>query len=163
MSRIELPDCPTVENLVHTHVNQVREHHDLGTVSFDEDLRLIARNYSRRMAEEEFFSHVSPEGSSLSDRYEAAGYDCSLPIDGQTQIGGGENLYTVGFDARLGKGGISWEYTPPQISQEAISGWLDSPGHRRNLLRPAWRRQGIGVAAIRRGPRIHVYVTQNFC
>jgi uncharacterized protein YkwD len=48
----------------------------------------------------------------------------------------GENLYIAG--GRLGA---------PRI---ALDGWLNSPGHRRNLFRSQWRTQGIAVLKLDR-------------
>jgi len=37
---------------------------------------------------------------------------------------------------------------------------MKSPGHRKNILTPYWKKEGIGVHI---GPDDKVYVTQNFC
>jgi uncharacterized protein YkwD len=52
------------------------------------------------------------------------------------------------------------ERQPEAVADWAIQGWLDSPAHRRNLLDPDWRQEGIGVARAENG---RLYVTQNFC
>lgn len=64
-----------------------------------------------------YFSHTSPDGSTLADRVRAAGYTDRA----------GENLL---------KGTV----TPAQ----AVTSWIDSPTHRAILLDPAYR--GIGIA-----------------
>ena len=40
-----------------------------------------------------------------------------------------------------------------------VDGWMNSPGHRENILTPDWRSEGVGVAV----SGDVVYVTQNFC
>jgi hypothetical protein len=46
------------------------------------------------------------------------------------------------------------------LAQDAVTGWMNSPGHRANLLDGGFTHIGIGVA---RGPNGEVYITQNFC
>jgi uncharacterized protein YkwD len=45
------------------------------------------------------------------------------------------------------------------IAQQAVDGWMDSPGHRENIL-SGYHSEGIGIAIT---PEGKVYVTQNFC
>ena len=45
------------------------------------------------------------------------------------------------------------------IVLDAIQGWLDSPGHKENMLLSAWQKTGVGIAYD--GNRI--IITQNFC
>ena len=46
------------------------------------------------------------------------------------------------------------------LAVEAVGEWLQSPGHRANILNDVWRQQGIGVAV---GYGNRVYLTHNFC
>ncbi len=46
------------------------------------------------------------------------------------------------------------------LARKVVAGWMHSPGHRKNILTPHWKREGIGVAI---GAGEKVYVTQNFC
>ena len=41
-----------------------------------------------------------------------------------------------------------------------VKGWMDSPGHRENILTNGYESEGIGVAF---GSYNTVLVTQNFC
>jgi uncharacterized protein YkwD len=50
--------------------------------------------------------------------------------------------------------------TIKQIAESTVKGWMHSPGHRKNILAPHWRSEGIGVAL---SPDDKVYITQNFC
>ena len=49
-------------------------------------------------------------------------------------------------------------YTPEELAGEVVRAWLDSPGHRDNLLAPRYTHEGIGVAF---GEDGMVFVTQN--
>jgi uncharacterized protein YkwD len=163
MTGQNLPPRRPVEQLVHAHVNQVRERHGVSELSFDEELRGIARSHSEDMAEREYFSHTSPEGASFADRYREHGYDCRVPVGPRRHANGAENIAMRAFSTRRWRRPARRTQTPPEISRGTVEGWLDSRGHRENMLDSNWRRQGIGVAAVERGRRIHVYVTQNFC
>lgn len=47
-----------------------------------------------------------------------------------------------------------------KIAGKALEGWMKSPGHRKNILTPHWKREGIGVEI---SADDKVYITQNFC
>lgn len=140
-----------LELAVHERVNEVRRERGLEPLAFDTDLRAVARYHSEDMAEQGYFSHTGRNGSSFEDRYERFDYRCRVPTDGFSYKTGGENLFTMQSPVEL---------APEDVADRAVQGWLDSPGHRRNLLDPDWRREGIGVARADDG---RLYVTQNFC
>jgi uncharacterized protein YkwD len=50
--------------------------------------------------------------------------------------------------------------TLERIASQTVNGWMNSPGHRENVLDKGYDREGIGVAI---GANEAVYVTQNFC
>ncbi len=103
-------------------VNRHREMRGLGRLEMSEDLLEIARVYSRRMAEEKFFSHTDPEGRTVRQRVSEAGIKWRVL---------GENLaYSNGY------------HNPVAAS---MNGWMDSEGHRRNILDPSYRQTAIGV------------------
>ena len=47
-----------------------------------------------------------------------------------------------------------------KIAETTVKGWMNSPGHRKNILTPHWRSEGIGIAI---SPDDKVYITENFC
>lgn len=140
-----------LELAIHERVNEVRQERGLSELAFDTELREVARYHSEDMAEREYFSHTSPEGHTLQDRYERFGYDCRVPAGEFEYKTGGENLFMYRS---------SMEPSIETLANRSVAGWLDSPGHRRNLLDEDWRQEGIGVARADDGS---VYVTQNFC
>lgn len=114
------PDNVTArENQVTVLVNRERTAGGCGTVSTDERLRTAARRHSRDMAQRNYFSHDSPDGSSPWDRADRAGYP--NPI--------GENI---------AKG----QPTPAAV----VDAWMNSPGHRRNIMNCDAREIGVGLA-----------------
>jgi uncharacterized protein YkwD len=107
------------ENEVTTLVNRERVRAGCGRVRTDERLRRAARGHSRDMADRNYFSHDSPDGRSPWDRAGAAGYDRAI----------GENI---------AKG----QRTPEAV----MSAWMNSDGHRRNILNCDARAIGVGLA-----------------
>jgi uncharacterized protein YkwD len=82
--------------------------------------------FSARMVAEGFFAHVSPDGGTLTDRLVAGGY-----IER-------EGSWTVGENIAWGQGPLS---TPRSITVA----WMNSPGHRANILTAGYDEIGIGV------------------
>lgn len=134
-----------LERLIHERVNQRRQRHGLQNLTWSAELATVARYHSTHMANRSYFAHTSPSGESLGDRYAAFGIGCA----------GGENLGYVRYS------GIS--YGDEEIAERIVTGWMDSPGHRENVLRSRFDAEGIGVAIVERGGYTHVYATQNFC
>lgn len=124
-----------MEAQVRQQINVIRQQQGLTPLRNNEKLAEVARRYSRRMAEQKFFAHTSPQGDTMVDRVRAARIFYFLL---------GENLFT--------------STNIPQPVPAAIDGWMNSPGHRENILRPEFRETGIGVW--RQGNTY--YVTQLF-
>ena len=103
-------------------VNRVRRRNGLPRLTFYEELLPVAREYSRRMAEQNFFSHNDPEGRTVRERVDEADVKWRMV---------GENLaYSNG-------------YVNPVAA--SLHGWMDSPGHRANILEPDFRLTAIGA------------------
>lgn len=90
------------------------------SLQWSDTLGETALAHSRDMAERGYFSHSSPEGEQVSNRASEQGYDFR-------QIG--ENL---GFG----------QSTPEQV----VQGWLLSPGHCANLMKPEYTEMGAAYA-----------------
>jgi len=150
-----------VELLVHRRVNCERRSHGLDSLSYDRDLVAIARDHSEDMAERGFVAHVNPDGDGPIDRYAASGYDCRVPAGGRRYLQGAENVARTHVGVPL-EGG-SRNRSADDVVGDVVDGWMDSPGHRENILTEHWRCEGIGVAVVEDDPATSVYVTQNFC
>jgi uncharacterized protein YkwD len=109
------------EDQVTALVNQERARAGCGAVRTDERLRAAARGHSRDMAVKDYFDHTAPDGSTFVDRAAAAGY----PRD----QAGGEN--------------IAMGYRSPA---DVMAGWMDSQGHRENILNCDFEAIGVGLA-----------------
>jgi uncharacterized protein YkwD len=111
-----------MEAQVQQQINQIRQQNGLSELRMHTKLAQVARDYSRRMAEEDFFSHTSPSGDTMVQRVKSAGIFYFLL---------GENLFTC--------------TNLPQPVAASVQGWMDSPGHRKNILQPEYRETGIGI------------------
>ena len=109
-------------------LNFERTSRGLTPLRADRQLRKVAESYSRQMVSESFFAHVGNDGSTVRSR--VRGGTSYLSRVARWSLG--ENLY-------WGSGGRS---TP----QQSVRGWMNSPGHRRNVLNASFRDIGIGIA-----------------
>jgi uncharacterized protein YkwD len=89
-------------------------------------LALAATRHARDMAQHNYFSHDSRDGSSFVDRIRRVDY---LPRHGG---------WAAGENIAWGSGGYA---TPKEI----VRSWMHSPGHRANILDRSYREIGIGV------------------
>ncbi|MFL5895373.1 MAG: CAP domain-containing protein [Thermoleophilaceae bacterium] len=124
---------PTADNLdvvnaaILCLVNAERADAGLPAVGTNDQLRQAAEGMAARMVKEQFFSHDTPDGKSLVDRVEPTGY---IPNSGDWVVG--ENL-------AWGSGALS---TPQAI----VNGWMNSPGHKANILATDYKDVGLAAA-----------------
>ena len=111
-------------------VNKERTKRDRAKVKAHSTLGKAARRYADEMVEEEFFDHISPEGSTLSSRVKRTSYLRSSRIRRWYL---GENL--------------AWGTGERATPLEIVDSWMDSKGHRANILRKRFRELGVGVTA----------------
>jgi len=152
----------SLEKKIHVLINQDRKKHGLAPLVRDDVLSRIARSHSCDMARRRYFSHESPEGGDFSDRYRQARYACSVQV-GPTLYLGAENiaLNNLYASVRRVNGTVYYEWsTVEEIARTTVQGWMDSTGHRKNILTPYWGKEGIGVCI---APDDRIYITQNFC
>ena len=153
-----------LEERVHELVNDERMANGLNAL--DPDLRLseIARLHSQDMAANNYFEHVNLQGQDATDRGTAAGYTCRKDYGSYYTYGLAENLFQNNlYDSvtYLNSDPISYDWNSvEEIAQTSVDGWMESPGHRRNILTPTFDREGIGVAI---ATDDKVYITENFC
>lgn len=153
---------PELEKRIHALINHERARQGLPSLAWDEALARVARGHSKDMAGRAYFSHNSPEGLDFSYRYREQGYTCALQI-GQTIHAGAENIALASLYRSVttinGVAYYDWS-SSEQIAASTVQGWMNSPGHRKNILAPHWLNQGIG-AYISADDKVHI--TQNFC
>ena len=106
--------------------NQVRAQRGLPALRENKRLRKAALGHSRDMVEDRYFEHTTPKGVTMVDRILSARYVRD------------DEGWTLGENLVWGTGSFG---TP----RGAVDAWMDSPGHRANLLRRAFREMGVGV------------------
>ncbi|MCB1044518.1 MAG: ankyrin repeat domain-containing protein [Acidobacteria bacterium] len=152
--------------LVHEKVNLFRAKLGLTSLDYDDRLAQIAALHSKDMADHAFIDHVNPRGEDPTRRAESAGYEIiGKTLDGQTKIGLGENIYqghlfkSSSYYVQKGVKHVEHVWLQEQeLAEAAVQGWIESPGHRRNLLGAQYSRQGVGIAI---GQDQKVFITQN--
>jgi uncharacterized protein YkwD len=108
-------------------VNLERSQRGLRALRSNGRLARAADGHSHDMVRRSFFSHEAPGGSTMSTRIKRAGYLS------------GARSYTFAENIAWGTG----EYgTPLSI----MKSWMQSPGHRANILNGRFREIGVGVA-----------------
>ena len=152
--------------LIHELVNQERQKKGLRLLDYDSNLADIATLHSKDMAAEGYFNHVNLRGEDPTGRARRASYRVVDVIGGMVKRGVGENIFQgftySGWTASVKRGARHINYswlTTEDLAESAVVGWMDSPGHRDNILNPIWHRQGIGIAV---SEDEKVYITQNF-
>lgn len=134
-----------LEAAVFYETNRQRVIHGLSPLEYEYNLRVSAHNHSVTMVEHEFFSHESPLPGMTSprDRIEATG------LNPQTT---GENIALR-----------SIEYTYSETAKELLKQWMNSSGHRANILDKDFTQLGCGVAFyVGDYNVIYIKATQNF-
>lgn len=99
-------------------VNQERARAGCRAVTVDDRLTRAAQGHSTDMATRDYFSHTSPDGSTFVDRAKAEGYPSP----------GAENI-AMGY----------------RSAEDVMRGWMNSDGHRRNILTCELVAIGVGL------------------
>lgn len=145
MTALALPSQEVTGRQILDAVNQARaKPRTCGTRSFrattplawNGALAAAALDHSRDMAANRRFSHQGTDGSDVATRATRAGYRWRLI---------GENIASGQTSA-----------------QEAVAGWLDSPGHCANIMNPAFTEMGAGYAISQARMPGFAYWTQVF-
>lgn len=113
------PNYEQIERRVIELTNLERQKHHLQPLEHNEILCRSALLHTLDMAEHHFISHTGSDGSTVAERVQRAGYNHALVV--------GENL--------------AMGYLDPE---SAVRGWMESPGHRANILRPQFTQIGVG-------------------
>lgn len=150
-----------LEQGIHEWTNHYRKQHGLKMLSFNVELGDIARAHSQDMAASNYFSHTNLRGEEPTQRAERANFHCNIYLGNFWYLKGiSENIWQ-GWTYSYTVGGVPGGFsTMDQLAQTAVDDWMNSPGHRKNILTEFWESEGIGVAITEEGK---VYATQNFC
>lgn len=128
-----------VEQLIYNKVNQERSAHGVAALSNSTSMQKYARIKSQDMGDNNYFAHEDLNGNLITSK---------MKNDGVTYSAWGENIaYISGItDANA-------------LADQFMTNWMNSEGHRKNILSSNFSSIGIGVYKI--GNK--VYATQEFC
>ncbi len=102
-------------------VNEIREENGLRTLTYDWELSRVARYKSQDMKDNRYFSHTSPVYGS--------------PF---------QMMKSFGIKYRSAGENIAKGYATPEA---VVDGWMNSPGHRANILNSSFTHIGVGYVA----------------
>ncbi len=125
----------TIENVISL-TNQSRAQNGLGQLSSNEKLRVAAQNKANDMLAKQYFAHNTPDGKTPWDFIKAAGYGYIIA---------GENLAV--------------DFVQAENVEDA---WMNSPGHRANILNKDFEEIGIGIAQGDFEGHTSIFVVQMF-
>ncbi len=155
---------PLLEQRVHDLVNTERINMRLKPLKIDNRLARIARAHSEDMAKRNYLEHVTPEGKTPLQRAMAAGYPCRKDQGNNSYtMGVSENLFQNNLYSRVQeyRGKVTYEWNSlDEIARTSVKGWMESPGHRANILNREVELAGVGIAV---AADDKVYITQMFC
>ncbi|HMQ30268.1 MAG TPA: CAP domain-containing protein [Chloroflexaceae bacterium] len=117
-ARTQSPAEDAIASQILSLVNSERAKAGCAPVTLDARLMSAAQGHSEDMALNDYFSHTSLDGTTASQRVTRAGYDWSTT---------GENI-AAGYGS----------------AAQVMEGWMQSDGHRANILRCAYTNLGVG-------------------
>jgi uncharacterized protein YkwD len=108
-------------------LNQQRAANGIAPLAENAALTTASAGYSQRMVAQGFFGHESPDGGTLVERLTDVGYL------------GDDDAWIVGEN-------IGWGQASLATARSMVSAWMNSPGHRANLLSADYTQVGLGLA-----------------
>lgn len=121
-ARKAMAKAGTVEQQVIDLVNKVRKENDLSPLTHNAELAAAALKHAKDMDARDYFAHNTPEGITPTQQIKAAGY----LLTGTWATG--QNI-------------AHNQKTPEEVMKD----WMNSPGHRANILSPNFKEIGIGI------------------
>ncbi|ABO34457.1 Allergen V5/Tpx-1 family protein [Methanococcus maripaludis C5] len=146
-----------IEQYILDYTNIERSSYGLDELILDSKLSQISQAHSDDMVENDYFSHVNLDGETPTDRAIAADYNVVKYLgDGYYATGIGENIAKMPTGNVIGIGYVSDD--AESIAKAIVDAWMDSPGHRANILNSQYTNMGIGVSF----DGTYYVATQNF-
>jgi uncharacterized protein YkwD len=126
-----------LEQRIFALINQKRIQNGLKPLLWNERVARIARLHSNNMAINNFFSHAGLDGKH---------------VDGRAKLTRFNDWRVISENIAFNRG-----YEDPAV--HAVESWMNSEGHRKNLLQKNWDATGVGVGVTTGGA---FYFTQVF-
>ena len=164
-------DPAEIEKWVVEFTNQERIAAGLSPFTHDPAISDISRQHSENMGKTGIYGHEI-DGAGPTDRALAAGYDCrAYRGDGSYTYGLSENIHQHRRVQMWSLTANNWQplvyiRDARRMAQGLVDDWMDSSGHKENILDLYSRRIGVGVYVRVQPKHGHrdesVYATQNF-
>jgi uncharacterized protein YkwD len=137
----------SLEQQVLVQLNVVRRKHGLAPLTLSRPLTAAADAHSAAMGRFGFFAHDSRDGTEFWKRVR------------RFYGPGGYSTWSVGENLLWSSGALE--------AAEAVRLWMNSPGHRKNILTARWREIGLSAVGVRAAPGVYggrdvVIITTDF-
>ncbi|MBI4281795.1 hypothetical protein HY625_03170 [Candidatus Uhrbacteria bacterium] len=133
---VALSDMAAMRSAMLVRVNAERAKQNFPALVFNELLNQSAQKKSEDMFTRDYFAHESPDGVSPHQLITSTGYPAQTSAE------------------NLAKG--------PRTVDEVMTGWMNSPGHRANILFNGIEEAGFGLKLGRNASGFNIYWTQHF-
>jgi uncharacterized protein YkwD len=127
-----------VEQIIYAKINQERAKAKVATLSYSTTMEKYSRIKSKDMGDRGYFNHKDLDGNLITTK---------MKRDGISYNAWGENIAYIG--------GVS---DANALASQFMTNWMNSPGHKANILSNQFRSVGIGVYKVNN----KVYATQEF-
>jgi uncharacterized protein YkwD len=127
LAAADTPDVPKAVRLVLDRTNEFRKGEKREAVKVNPELTKAAEYFAKFMAETDKYGHEADD-SKPADRAKKHGYDYCIVLEN-----------------------IAWMSNPAGFTTESlggglVTGWKESPGHRKNMLDPDVTETGVAIA-----------------
>jgi uncharacterized protein YkwD len=134
---VSAPSSASIERRVFALINEERAKFGRSQLAWLDPAASSARFHSNDMAVNKFFGHVDLNGKRAAARADQFGISDWRSV--------GEN--------------IAWLSGGDDVATRVVRLWMESPGHRDNILNRSFRESGVGIASSGDGK---MYITQVF-
>ena len=139
-------DYPLLHATIFFLTNKERAKRKKKIISWNHNLEIAAFNHSKVMAEQKNFSHTSR----IKKRKEP---------ENRAEIAGITNPFIA---ENIAKTTVNSQDTYLSLSKKIVAQWMNSPGHKSNILSKDAFELGVGVFIILEKQVYYIYSTQNF-
>jgi len=150
-------DISQIERDVFDLVNAERVSHGLKPLIWNDEIVKIARLHSEDMAELNYFAHVNLDGLNVDDRLKKEQIYYWDTVAENIFLQHTVESYTYDEFGNL----VNVVYKNQTfLTKETVDGWLNSIGHKENMLKPEFNEAGVGIAEDLNGTKM--YITLDF-
>jgi len=150
--RVNSIDIRMLELKLFDKINQERIKYGLPPLKWNEELSEVAREHSIEMAENNYFAHEGLDCKKVDYRVSKKGIFYTIVGENLIQI---SLINTYWYDPQTLEITKREYKTLDELVEESVKSWMNSPGHRENILNKDFDETGIGIA-IQNVPKIYM-------